>query len=85
MYELGLGVGQSYEKALEYYLHAAGSPEETAQNITPRLIAILGLGNFYANGLGVERNTDMAIQWYQLGADGGSQEAAAALEILLQG
>jgi hypothetical protein len=55
--------------------------EATKQNDT---IAYNRLGELYEKGLGVEKNIDMAIKWYEKAAELGDVEAKMRLEILNQ-
>jgi len=79
MYEKGLGVEQSYEKAMEWYLVAAPSPEVAAGNVHPRIFALTRLGYFYEKGIVVQRDTEQAIAWYRVAAKNHDPEAEAAL------
>ena len=46
------------------------------------LEAMNGLGAIYENGLGVPKNDTQARQWYERGAEGGSEGAKKSLERL---
>jgi TPR repeat protein len=66
LYEFGLGVAQSYEKAAEYYLSVAHSDEgEAAYNLSV----------FYFFGLGVSRDLMRARAWMETSAALGCIEA----------
>ena len=66
LYEFGLGVAQSYEKAAEYYLSVAHSDEgEAAYNLSV----------FYFFGLGVPRDLMRARSWMETSAALGCIEA----------
>ena len=58
------GVAQDYEKAAEYYQKAVSDP-----NVHATMLGIpqtyLALGRFYENGLGVEKDLDMAVSYYK--------------------
>ena len=62
MYKNGLGVEQSYEKAVEWYLKAAEQGLADAQN---------NLGNMYYTGTGVEQSYEKAVEWWQKVAEQG--------------
>lgn len=85
LYERGFGVAQDYRKAVEWYLTAAPSPEEAAQNVHPRLLALLRLGYLYEKGIGVEKNVNRAIAWYRVAAQDNSAEAVDAVSRLQAG
>jgi TPR repeat protein len=73
MYDNGLGVEQSYEKAFEYYEQAAQLGHAQAQ---------YNLGCCYANGEGVEQNMAAAKEWVEKSAAQGNENAIAILKSL---
>ena len=70
MYERGLGVERSYEKAVEWYLKAAEQGLADAQ---------YDLGRMYENGDGVERSYEKATEWYLKAAEQGLARAQCNL------
>lgn len=83
LYEQGLGVEQSYSHALQWYLKAAPSPESAAENVHPRILALLRLGNMYEYGLGVEKDLHQALSWYKVAAldnNASAQQSVKRLE-----
>ena len=56
MYENGVGIAQNYEKAMQWYLLAAGNGDFKAQN---------NIGSLYYFGKGVDQNYDKALEWYK--------------------
>ncbi len=72
MYQFGLGVDISYEKAAEYYQLSADQNDPDGLEC---------LGYLYLNGLGVEQSMDRAMELYRLAAALGSEEAQRQLEI----
>ena len=84
LYERGLGVAQSYETAIKWYLKAAPTPEEAAENIHPRVLALSRLGYLYEKGLGVEQDTAKALAWYKVAAEDGDTFAESAVKRLSQ-
>ena len=72
MYALGLGVGQDYVRAFEWYLRAAMKGHPGAQS---------GVGWYYEVGLGMP-SPDLvrAYMWYVLSAIGGDPDAADSQE-----
>lgn len=57
LYELGKGVPQNYRKAMELYLKSSQRGDIIA---APGMVAI---AHMYEEGLGVEKNTELAQQW----------------------
>nr|WP_321402113.1 alpha/beta hydrolase-fold protein [uncultured Desulfobacter sp.] len=84
LYERGLGVVQSYETAIKWYLKAAPTPEEAAENIHPRVLALSRLGYLYEKGLGVGQDTAKALAWYKVAAEDGDTFAESAVKRLSQ-
>ena len=82
LYEKGLGVQRSTAEALKWYLKAAPTPEEAAQNVHPRVLALSRLGYFYEKGVGVQQDLNQAKRWYQLAAMDQDSAAIAALKRL---
>lgn len=72
MYALGLGVGQDYVRAFEWYLRSAMKGHPGAQS---------GVGWYYEVGLGMP-SPDLvrAYMWYVLSAIGGDPDAADSQE-----
>jgi uncharacterized protein len=66
MYNKGMGVPRSSEKAIMWWQRAA------AQGF---VIAQYNLGNVYHDGLGVRRNYKTAIKWWKLAAEQGQADA----------
>ncbi|AVO27790.1 SEL1-like repeat protein [Megasphaera elsdenii] len=62
MYYHGRGIGQAYEKALEWYQKAAGKGYAQAQ---------FNLGYMYYHGQGVKQSYEKAVEWYQKAAEQG--------------
>ena len=73
MYEHGLGVEQSYERAFEYYEQAADLGLATAQ---------YSLGVMYYKGDGVERDIAKAREWWTKAAAQGNENAINGLKQL---
>jgi TPR repeat protein len=73
MYDNGLGVEQSYEKAFEYYEQAAQQGDTSA---------MAHLGVMYANGLGVDQSYERAVEYYEQAAHLGHANAQYNLGIL---
>ncbi len=63
MYEDGLGVEKSYERAAELYKAAADAGDADG---------LCALGNLYAGGLGVEHSDEEAVRLFRLAAGCGS-------------
>ena len=63
-------ITEKYPDALDCYIKAAALGSAHAQ---------LWIGNFYARGLGVERNPTEAAKWYQKAADQGDPSALCNL------
>lgn len=59
-YEIGLGLDQSAERAVEWYTEAAKSQNRFAQ---------CRLGMMYMNGLGVQQDPAQAVKWLQKSAN----------------
>lgn len=66
MHDLGEGVPQSIEKAMEYYKASAEQGYADAQN---------NLGVIYDQGEGVAADYKEAIKWYSLAAENGNKDA----------
>ncbi|MFQ5513228.1 MAG: tetratricopeptide repeat protein [Myxococcota bacterium] len=64
------GVAQDYAEALRWYSKAADAEHPHAQFM---------IGSIYAAGLGVERNLDLATEWYEKARRQGYTEASMAL------
>lgn len=62
----GIGVEQSYERAVEWFSLAASQGNVVAQS---------NLADCYENGYGVERSRDMAMSWYKAAALQGDTRA----------
>ena len=73
MYDLGEGVPQSSEKAVEYYRAAAEQGYADAQN---------NLGVMYDQGQGVDKNYKEAFKWYRLAAENGNRDAPNNIGVL---
>ena len=56
LYENGLGVPQDHTKAFEYYYEAAKLDDDTGK---------CNLGFCYLNGIGVNRDKEMAKYWLE--------------------
>ncbi len=69
-YQIGYGVPQNYDKAIEWYRKAANQGNADAQN---------NLGYCYKNGHGVPQNYAKAIEWYRKAADQGNSSAQNGL------
>ena len=82
LYERGLGVKSNAAEALKWYLKAAVTPEESAKNIHPRVLALSRLGYMYEKGLGVKQDVNQAKVWYQLAAKDDDVASIAALKQL---
>nr|WP_246107391.1 tetratricopeptide repeat protein [Puniceibacterium confluentis] len=71
MYALGLGVGQDYVRAFEWYLRAAMKGHPGAQS---------GVGWYYETGLGLPApDLVRAYLWYRLSTIGGDPDAAVSV------
>ena len=66
MYDLGEGINQNSEKAMEYYRAAAEQGHADAQN---------NLGAMYEEGESVDPNYKEAMKWYRLAAENGNKDA----------
>jgi TPR repeat protein len=66
LFELGLGVTQDYEKAIELYNQSAMTGSNDALN---------ALGNIYQKGHGVESDVAKAFGYYQNAAENGDSKA----------
>ena len=75
MYEHGQGVGQSDFTAAKWYRKAAEHGLKDAQH---------NLGTMYENGQGVAVDHSTAMKWYCMAANQGDEEAAAAVQRILQ-
>ena len=64
MYAQGRGIGQNYQKALEWYQKVANQEDALAQNM---------LGMIYKNGEGVPQDYKKAKEWYGKACDNGDQ------------
>ncbi|MEN9460877.1 MAG: hypothetical protein RIS84_897 [Pseudomonadota bacterium] len=64
---------QSFTQAIDYFTQAAEQGYAAAQN---------NLGMMYAQGLGIEKNLELAEQWLQKAAVQGHLKAQKSLEIL---
>ena len=73
MYDKGLGVPQSYGKALSWYKKAAEQKDPAAQ---------YHLGLKYANGHGVQENQIQAYIWFAISFNNGYELAADPLRVL---
>ena len=82
LYERGLGMKSNAAEALKWYLKAAITPEESAKNIHPRVLALSRLGYMYEKGLGVKQDVNQAKIWYQLAAKDDDVASIAALKQL---
>ena len=71
MYRDGLGVTQSYEKAMDWFQKAADQGYASAQN---------NLAGMYRDGLGVPISFENSIAWYQKAADQGNATAQKRLD-----
>ncbi len=63
MYNIGLGVEQDYDKAMEWYLKSYKQGDEKAMN---------NIGYMYKFGEGVTQDYHEAMRWYQMAADHGN-------------
>lgn len=70
LYQKGIGVPQSYKKAIEYYKLGAEKGESYSQ---------YQLGYLYEMGYGIPKSTEKAIEWYQKAAAQGDEDAKASL------
>jgi TPR repeat protein len=70
MFYKGIGVTQSYQEAVKWYLLAAEQGNALAQ---------YDLGLCYYNGQGVERDVDEAVNWFRLSAARGYNKAKELL------
>jgi len=66
MYDMGEGIPQSAEKAMEYYRASAEQGYADAQN---------NLGVMYDQGEGVATDYNEAMKWYLLAAENGNEDA----------
>lgn len=73
LYDKGLGVAQSYEKAVRWYRKAAEQRDPAAQ---------YHLGLKYANGHGVPENQMQAYIWFAIAFNNGYRAAADPLRVL---
>ena len=70
MYKKGKGVPQNNGRACQWYAKAAAQRHKTSLSVLKQLAeqghadAQLSLGDMYANGIGVPRDDDRALQWY---------------------
>ena len=70
MYKKGKGVPQNNGRACQWYAKAAAQGHKTSLSVLKQLAeqghadAQLSLGDMYANGIGVPRDDDRALQWY---------------------
>jgi TPR repeat protein len=71
LYEIGLGIEQNLENALELYVRAALNDDDEA---------LIRLGDIYRIGRGVEKNEEVAAQLCIQAAEHGNQEAVDLLE-----
>ena len=71
MYDMGLGVPQDHEKAVNWFRLAAEQEFEDAQ---------FSLGMMYEFGLGVPRNYVQAHMWFNLASVNGHERAEDALD-----
>lgn len=73
-YQHGMGVEPDGEKAISYFTRACKPGAPSAE------MAIMNIGSIYEEGMeGVEKNPEIAIQWYQKGAEEGLAMCAAHL------
>jgi TPR repeat protein len=75
LFELGFGVEQDYEKAIELYNQSAMSGNNDALN---------ALGNVYQQGNGVESDIEKAFGYYKTAAENGDRKAQFTLGILYE-
>jgi len=73
IYDQGLGVDQSYERAKEYYEAAARQGYADAQ---------FNLGCLYYNSQGVEQSFERAREWWMKSAEQGNESAIKGLQRL---
>ena len=70
MYKEGKGVPQNNDRACQWYAKAAAQGHKASLSVLKQLAeqghadAQLSLGDMYANGIGVPRDEDRALQWY---------------------
>ncbi len=78
-YENGMGVDEDLEQAAYYY----GVCADSAKTVPGVADARYKMGEFCENGLGgLDEDLDAAIEWYQMAAEDGSEDAQEALERL---
>ena len=65
-----LSVGRNYHEALKYYTKGAELGDEDC---------MMSLGRFYENGLGVKKDMNKAVDFYQQATANGSEQAKKAL------
>lgn len=70
MYFYGLGTGQNYAQAFDWFLKSAESGNQFAQ---------YSLGSMYYYGSGVEKNLEQAFHWYEKSAKQNNPYAAYSL------
>ena len=75
MYREGLGVKKDLNKAFEVALDFAKKGN---------VIQMYDVAGYYYNGVGVEKNTEKAIEWYTKAYDNGLKEAAYILGYIYQ-
>jgi hypothetical protein len=73
-YEQGLGVEQSYNKAVKWYKLSAEQGLAEAQN---------NLGGCYVNGHGVEQSYKEAVKWYRMAAEQGLANAQNSFQRII--
>ncbi len=73
MYNIGQGVAQDYNEAVNWFSLAADQGLAEAQYF---------LGLMYANGNGVSQDNNEAIKWFLLAAEQGNVNAQTLLEML---
>jgi len=74
-YELGKGVNQSYQQAVELYEFAASQGEATAQ---------FNLGVMYTHGQGVDQSHERAAEYYEAATRQGHADAQFNLGVLYE-
>lgn len=73
MYYHGVGIGQNYSKARQYFIKAAEQSHSRAQ---------YNLGVMYENGYGVEQDYEQAIDWWCKASEQGHWGAAYNIGML---
>lgn len=73
-YARGIGVNQNYECAFTHLKTAADNAHAGAQ---------FSVAQYYGNGTGTEKDTQMALCYYQKSAKGGNRDAEAALKQII--